>query len=81
MAIRCRYQSSNDVGVYAKLTNSYCLIGQGASENFYSYFEEELQSHIPIVHCSVSYTSLIGRLLCGNKRGLLVPDIISDNEL
>jgi translation initiation factor 6 len=81
MAIRCRFENSNDVGVYAKLTNSYCLVGLGGSENFYSAFEAELSNHIPIVHTTVSNTKIIGRLLAGNKKGLLVPNIISDLEL
>lgn len=81
MAIRCRYESSSDVGAFAKLTNSFCLAGLGGSENFYSAFESELGSHIPVVHAAVSSTKIIGRLVAGNKNGLLVPSIISDNEL
>jgi len=81
MAIRCRFENSNDVGVYAKLTDTYCLVGLGGSENFYSVFESELGNHIPIVHTTVSNTKIIGRLLAGNKKGLLVPNIISDLEL
>jgi translation initiation factor 6 len=81
MAIRCRFESSCDVGAFAKLTNSYCLVGQGGSENFYSTFESELGNHIPVVHASIANTKIIGRLITGNKNGLLVPSIISDNEL
>jgi len=81
MAIRCRFESSCDIGAYAKLTNAYSLVGVGGSENFYSVFEEELGSHIPVVHCSIANTKIIGRLIAGNKKGLLVPHIISDSEL
>lgn len=35
MAQRCQFENSNEVGVFAKLTNAYCLVAQGASENFY----------------------------------------------
>ena len=35
MAVRARYENSNEIGVYAKLTNTYCMVGVGASENFY----------------------------------------------
>ena len=35
MAIRAQFENSNEVGVFAKLTNAYCLVGIGASENFY----------------------------------------------
>lgn len=81
MATRCRFESSSDIGAFAKLTNSYCLVGTGGSENFYSTFEAELAKHIPVVHCSISNTKIIGRMIAGNKNGLLVPSIISDVEL
>lgn len=35
MAIRCQFEASDEVGAFCKLTNSYCLIGIGASANFY----------------------------------------------
>jgi translation initiation factor 6 (eIF-6) len=35
MAVRALYESSSDIGCFARLTNSYCLVGIGASENFY----------------------------------------------
>ena len=47
MALRTRFESSDDVGVFSKLTNKYCLVGIGASNNFYSVFEQELQDHVP----------------------------------
>lgn len=47
MALRTRFENSDDVGVFSKLTNRYCLVGMGASNNFYSVFEHELQDHIP----------------------------------
>jgi translation initiation factor 6 len=35
MAVRAMYESSSDIGVFSKLTNTYCLVGIGAAENFY----------------------------------------------
>lgn len=37
MAVRAQFENSNDIGVFSKLTNSYCLVAIGGSENFYSY--------------------------------------------
>lgn len=34
--------------VFANLTNAYCLVAIGASENFNSVFEAELADHIPV---------------------------------
>ncbi|KAK3604370.1 hypothetical protein CHS0354_029356, partial [Potamilus streckersoni] len=35
MAVRAQFEGQNDVGVFAKLTNAYCLVAIGGSENFY----------------------------------------------
>lgn len=43
MAIRLQFENSNDIGVFAKLTNSYCLVSNTGSENFYSVLESELE--------------------------------------
>jgi translation initiation factor 6 len=53
MAVRTQFESSNDIGVFARLTNAYCLVGIGGSENFYSTFESELSDHIPVIHSSI----------------------------
>ena len=37
MAVRAMFESSSDIGCFAKLTNTYCIVGVGASENFYRY--------------------------------------------
>ena len=35
MATRVSFENSNDIGVFAKLTNGYSLCAVGAAENFY----------------------------------------------
>lgn len=81
MASRVVFENSNEIGCFAKLTNSYCLVGAGGSENFYSVFESELGAHIPVVHASLAGTKIVGRLCAGNKNGLLVPTSATDGEL
>ena len=81
MAIRIQFENSNDIGVFSKLTNAYCLVSKAGSENFYSYFEADLGTHIPVIHTSIAGTRIVGRLTCGNKNGLLVPNTTSDLEL
>ncbi|KAK8807194.1 hypothetical protein WA158_003953 [Blastocystis sp. Blastoise] len=81
MAIRVQYEGSNDIGVFSKLTNSYCLVCQAGSENFYGAFEAELADHIPVVHTSIAGCKFVGRVVAGNKNGLLVPNSTTDNEL
>lgn len=81
MAVRAQFENSNEVGVFATLTNSYALVAIGASENFYSIFEAEVQDAIPIVHTTIAGTRIIGRMTAGNKKGLLVPTSTTDQEL
>ena len=81
MITRCKHENSNEIGVFAKLTNNYCLVGLGGSENFYSVFEQELGNHVTLVHATVASTNLVGRLIAGNKNGLLVPSSCTDNEI
>uniref|UniRef100_A0A1D1XNA6 Eukaryotic translation initiation factor 6 n=1 Tax=Anthurium amnicola TaxID=1678845 RepID=A0A1D1XNA6_9ARAE len=81
MATRIQFENSCDVGVFSKLTNAYCLVSVGGSENFYSAFESELADVIPVVKTSIAGTRIIGRLCAGNKNGLLLPHTTTDEEL
>lgn len=81
MASRCQFENSNDVGVFANLTSSYCITALGAAENFYSVFEAELADHIPVIKASVAGTRLVGRMTVGNRNGLLLPNTTTDQEL
>ncbi|KAF7289583.1 Eukaryotic translation initiation factor 6 [Mycena chlorophos] len=81
MATRIQFENQNDVGVFAKLTNSYCLVATQGSANFYSSFESELDGIVPIVHTSIGGTRIVGRLTAGNRHGLLVPSSTTDQEL
>lgn len=86
-----QFEGSNDVGVFSKLTNKYCLVATGGSENFYSAFETELADQIPVIKTSIAGCRFVGRVtagtcaLCllglGNKNGLLVPISTTDVEL
>ncbi|MCO5550369.1 hypothetical protein L7F22_003853 [Adiantum nelumboides] len=58
MAVRCQFENSSEIGVFASLTNSYCLVAIGGSSNFYSTFESELGDLIPVIHCSIAGTRL-----------------------
>ncbi|XP_055314083.1 eukaryotic translation initiation factor 6 [Sitodiplosis mosellana] len=81
MALRVQFENNDDIGVFTKLTNSYCLVAIGGAETFYSVFEAELAETIPVIHTSINGCRIIGRLTVGNKNGLLVPSGTSDVEL
>lgn len=81
MATRCQFENNNEIGVFARLTNAYCLVCVGGSENFYSNFEAELADHIPVITSSIAGCRFVGRVAVGNKRGLLLPSTTTDQEL
>jgi len=81
MAVRTQFENNNEIGVFSKLTNAYCMVAIGGSENFYSTFESELSETIPVIHSSIGGCRIIGRLSVGNRHGLLVPNATTDQEL
>jgi len=79
MAHRVQYENSSEIGVFAKLTNSYCLVAE--SKTFQKAFESELAEHIPVIATSIASTRPIGRLTVGNSKGLLLPNTTTHQEL
>jgi translation initiation factor 6 len=57
------------------------MSGIGGSENFYSIFEAELSSHIPVIHATIGGNRFVGRTTVGNRQGILVPNTTTDLEL
>eukprot|EP01111_Echinosteliopsis_oligospora_P011240 TRINITY_DN365_c0_g1_i1.p1 TRINITY_DN365_c0_g1~~TRINITY_DN365_c0_g1_i1.p1 ORF type:complete len:246 (-),score=76.19 TRINITY_DN365_c0_g1_i1:31-768(-) len=80
MAVRAQFENSSEIGVFSKLTNAYCLVAYGGSENF-KVFENELSDHIPVVYTTIAGCRIIGRLTVGNKRGLLLPNTTTEQEM
>lgn len=50
MAVRAQFEGNNEVGVFSKLTNAYCLVGIGGSENFYRYYLQPSYTHVSKIH-------------------------------
>jgi hypothetical protein len=67
--IGAQFENSSDIGVFAKLTNAYCLLSYGGSEHF-KVIENELADHIPIVNCSIAGCRIVGRLTAGKHSSL-----------
>jgi len=80
MAVRAHFENSNELGVFVKLTNSYCLVAPGSSDQM-RVFEHELGDHIPVIYGGVAGCRIVGRLSVGNRRGLLLPNTTTDQEL
>lgn len=80
MAIRAQFENSVDIGVFAKITNKYAILSDGGSEHF-KVVEREIFEKIPVCHTSINGTRIVGRLIAGNRHGLLVPVTTTDQEL
>lgn len=37
MAMRVQFENNDDIGVFSKLTNSYCIVAIGGAETFYRF--------------------------------------------
>jgi len=80
MAIRAQFEKNSEIGVFGKLTNAYCLVAVGGSE-FYKIWENELADHMPVIYTTLAGTRIVGRMSAGNRRGLLLPNTCTDQEL
>jgi len=56
--VRVQFENSAEIGVFSKLTNSYCLLALGGSEH-YKVFENELAEHIPVIYTSLASTRIV----------------------
>jgi len=81
MATRASYEHLVEIGVFSMITNAYALVGQTTSENYYSLLQRNLSKHIPVIHCTIGGTRNIGSCCVGNKNGLLVSSMCTDQEL
>ena len=74
-----RIFGSTCVGVFALATDKVLVLPKQVPEHRAEVLSDWLG--VPVVKTSVGGSVLIGPLLCGNSRGLLVPHIITDEEL
>lgn len=77
---KLNYQKSDQIGVFIKLTNSFCLIPQNVPENLYKVLKYELSNKIPIILSSIIGSKCVGRLVIGNKRGIILPQQTTAEE-
>ncbi|KAK6479566.1 eukaryotic translation initiation factor 6 [Huso huso] len=91
MAVRASFENNNEIGCFAKLTNTYCLVAVGGSENFYRgvlqdvflFVKFPLSLSLPLIlSLSLSLSLCLSlSLSAGNRHGLLVPNNTTDQEL
>ena len=76
MAKVLNFTKSQDIGVYARLTNTYCLVS-AIDSNLVETLEYNLFD-IPVIPLTIDGTRLVGRMTVGNSQGLLVPSVITE---
>jgi translation initiation factor 6 len=81
MASRLKFENSNEIGCFMKMTNSYCLVSEGGSEQFFQMVHNEVGKQIPVINATIAGTKIVGRMTAGNKNGLLVPTSCTDDEM
>ncbi|ABW98020.1 eif6 (nucleomorph) [Hemiselmis andersenii] len=73
MFIKLNFENSNNIGVFIKLTNSYCIVPYEINDKSLKTIEKELKKNIPIIKTSILQSKCLGRLIIGNKKGLILP--------
>ncbi len=76
---RTNLHGNPNIGLYGFCTDRYCLVAQ-------EFTEEQVQNiskvlHVPVHQIKIANSYLIGALLTGNSRVLLVPAIALEAEL
>ena len=66
------------IGVYVRLTNAYCIASEGVLEQLKKVKMKAFD--VPLVQSTIGFSDQVGNLCVGNKNGLLVPEIITDQE-
>lgn len=79
MAVRVQFENNNEVGVFAKLTNVYCLVAIGGSENFYRFLITvkvcALDNHIYSMYLNYAVSLNLSSLILFLSFILLLQDV------
>ncbi|EFO61088.1 Translation initiation factor 6 [Giardia lamblia P15] len=82
MTHRVTYESSSDIGVFTLLTNRYALVAPSGAMNYYSAIESILVPHgLPVIRTTINSSIVVGRTTAGNRKGLLLPNNVQDQEM
>lgn len=68
-----------NIGLYGFCNDTYCLLAPEFTPEQVATIQKVL--NVPVYQIKIAHTSLIGALVTGNSRILLVPNIADDQEL
>jgi len=77
--LRTAFHQNSNVGLYGFANDKFCLLGTNVVHTIVQEIKDVLQ--VPTHTISIASTSLVGALVAGNNKCILVPNIIFDSEL
>ncbi len=76
--VQTDFLGDHNIGMFARATDKFCLIGNPITENSLSIVKENLK--VPTIRASISNTELIGMFCVANSNGIVLPKIIFEGE-
>jgi translation initiation factor 6 len=71
-------EGNSNIGLYGFANDNFCLLGRNVPEEKAKEIEKIL--HVPVHQITLAGTSLIGVFCAGNNKGIVIPDIVFDEE-
>ena len=79
MHYELNFDGKPEIGSFICLTNNYAIIGKSKTGLVLNFLKEKI--NIPIVETTIGGINTVGTLCAGNKNGLVVSNICTDQEL
>jgi translation initiation factor 6 len=79
MLLQANFFGDANLGMYAKVTENFCIIGNSLAEKYLPLFEKTFQ--VKAFRSSVAFTEIIGIFLAANSNGIILPKIVAAKEL
>ena len=76
--LKARFSGDANVGLYGFATDEYCLLGQDP-QKLKVKMQTTLKTKVKV--STVAGTQFVGLFAVGNKNGLLLPNIVEDEEI
>ena len=77
--LKIDYQSNPNVGLFGFANDKFCLVGIGFKKKIVEKIEKVLK--VPVYQITLCRTDLVGVFCTGNNECILVPSIVSEDEL
>lgn len=72
------FHGNPNIGLYGFANDKYCLLGREIPTHIAQQIGKTLE--VPVIQLSIAGTSLIGVFVAGNSNGIVIPEIVFENE-